>query len=176
MRATKSTNRRSTATAPSTPFRTSIEIPAAARVSINELLNQQLADTTDLFTQLKHAHWNVKGSDFYQLHKFFDELAAETLEWADLIAERITILGGYANGTVRMAASASRLPEFPTQAVDGLEHVATLVERYAAYCATTRAGIESTDKLGDPSTSDLLTEVSRAADKALWFLEAHLQG
>jgi starvation-inducible DNA-binding protein len=27
----------------------------------------------------------------------------------------------------------------------------------------------------DPTTSDLFTEVSRALDKDLWFLEAHLQ-
>ena len=30
--------------------------------------------------------------------------------------------------------------------------------------------------LDDLDTADLFTEVSRAVDKSLWFLEAHLQG
>lgn len=156
-------------------FNTSIDIPAEAREQINEILNQRLADTMDLFSQLKHAHWNVKGRDFYQLHLLFDQLAACPLEWSDLIAERVAILGGYASGTVRMAAANTRLQEFPTDATEGLEHVRALVAAYANYCASTREAIAKTEKLGDPTTTDLLTEVSRDADKNLWFLEAHLQ-
>lgn len=156
-------------------FKTTIDIPADKREQINEILNAQLADTTDLFTQIKHAHWNVKGSDFYQLHKLYDELAACTLEWSDEIAERIAILGGYVNGTLRMAASATRLPEFPQDAVEGMATVRALVESYANYCASTREAIEQTEELGDPTTADLLTEVSGDADKNRWFLEAHLQ-
>jgi len=85
-------------------------------------------------------------------------------------------LGGYAMGTTRMAAANSRLPEFPTDVVDSMGVVAALVERWASYCATTRESIDKTDELGDPTTADLLTEVSRGIDKWLWFVEAHQQG
>ena len=173
--ATRANGKRSGGTATRQTFKTSIDIPADAREQICEILNRQLADTTDLFTQLKHAHWNVKGSEFYQLHKLYDELAACTLEWSDEIAERAAILGGYVKGTLRMAAADTRLPEFPTDAVADMETVRALVAAYANYCASTREAIEATDKLGDPTTSDLLTEVSHDADKNLWFLEAHLQ-
>jgi starvation-inducible DNA-binding protein len=37
-----------------------------------------------------------------------------------------------------------------------------------------RAGIAATDEAGDADTADLLTGLSRALDKALWMLEAHL--
>ena len=74
-----------------------------------------------------------------------------------------------------MAAASSRLPEFPASAVDGPEFVVALVERYALYCASTREAIEKSDQLGDPTTADLFTEVTREADKNRWFLEAHLQ-
>src|SRR4051812_34201144 len=93
-------------------FPTQIDLPAETREAMIELLNQQLADTSDLASQLKHAHWNVKGKDFWQLHLLFDKLWECPVEWADMLAERATALGGYATGTVRMAASASRLPEF----------------------------------------------------------------
>jgi starvation-inducible DNA-binding protein len=169
------TNGKSAADATKRTFKTSIDVPPDVREKICEILNLQLADTTDLFTQLKHAHWNVKGPEFFQLHKLYDELAACTLEWSDEIAERIAILGGYAKGTLRMAADATRLPEFPPDCVQDIDTVRELVASYANYCATTREAINTTDELGDPTTADLLTEVSVDADKNLWFLEAHLQ-
>jgi starvation-inducible DNA-binding protein len=156
-------------------FATSIDVPPDAREKLNKLLNQQLADTADLFSQIKHAHWNIKGAGFIQLHLLFDKLAECALEWSDLIAERVAQLGGYALGTVRMAAAASKLPEFPLDATDSLEHVRALVRIHANYAASTRAAIEQSDKIGDPTTADLFTEISRDVDKNLWFLEAHLQ-
>lgn len=175
--ATKTEKRSSNGSADTVRFATKIDIPVDARDKINAILNQQLADTADLASQIKHAHWNVKGKDFYQFNLLFDTFAECALGWADEIAERISTLGGYAKGTVRMSASSSRLDEYPTDAVDGPDHVRALVAAYANYCATTREAIDATDELGDPTTADLLTEVSGDADKNLWFLEApHLSG
>lgn len=156
-------------------FDTRIDLPGDARGELVTLLNQQLADTFDLFTQSKQAHWNVKGENFYQLHELFDELAESIFPYIDMIAERATALGGAATGTARMAASASRLTEFP-DIVAGMECVKALADRFAALAKTTRAGIDRADELKDMDTADLLTEVSRTLDKDLWFLEAHLQG
>lgn len=89
------------------------DIPHHVRSAMIELLNQQLADAFDLYSQTKQAHWNVKGMHFIQLHELFDSLASSVLEFVDDIAERATALGGYAKGTARMAAHHSRLAEFP---------------------------------------------------------------
>lgn len=157
-------------------FTTSVDIPAQTRAKVNVVLNQHLADSFDLMSQVKQAHWNVKGSDFWQLHKLFDELAERATEWVDEFAERVTALGGYATGTVRMAAASSRLPEFPTEITESMDYVQALAERLAAFTNSARDAIEQTDELGDADTADLFTEVSRCADKYLYFLEAHLQG
>ncbi len=156
-------------------FPTHIDIPADKRESLCELLNGHLADTFDLMSQVKQAHWNVKGKDFYQLHLLFDEIAEELEEFVDKIAERCTSLGGYATGTARMAAEHSRLPEYPTDAVQGRDHVEALVERFGQYAGSVREAIDESDKLEDSSTADLYTEISRTVDKRLWFLEAHIQ-
>jgi starvation-inducible DNA-binding protein len=156
-------------------FRTSHDLPAKVRAQVIPLLNQQLADTTDLFTQVKTAHWNVKGPHFIALHELFDKLAAELLEHGDTVAERVTALGGLAVGTLRQAAGASRLADLPGGTVDGRAVVQALVERYAALAATTRAAIDATTALGDAGTADLFTGLSRGLDKSLWFLEAHVQ-
>ena len=157
-------------------FSTSIDIEQGPRGQLIEALNQHLADTADLYSQNKQAHWNVKGKDFFQLHLLFDQLAEEVEPFIDELAERVTALGGYATGTVRMAATSSRLPEFPVDCLDGMDVVRTLIERYAAYCGATREAIDTADgEMGDPTTADLLTDISRVADKHLYFLEAHLQ-
>ena len=156
-------------------FVTSIDVPEAAREKIIELLNQQLADTFDLYSQTKQAHWNVKGPHFIQLHLLFDNLAEEVFEFIDTIAERVTALGGRATGTLRMASEASRLPELPLNEVEGLAVVTELTERYADLAASTREAIKATAEWGDADTADLFTAQSRALDKALWFLQAHLQ-
>jgi len=50
-----------------------------------------------------------------------------------------------------------------------------LIERYGKIASAVRAAIDETANAGDADTADLLTALSRALDKNLWFLEAHLQ-
>ncbi len=156
-------------------FPTRIDLSDEAREALVELLNARLADAFDLFSQLKQAHWNVKGSDFIQLHELYDTVAADVLDHVDLIAERATALGGLALGTARLAASVSSLDEYPLGAVAGRDTITVVADRLAAFGRAVRAEIEGAALLGDQATADLFTEVSRAIDKHLWFVEAHLQ-
>jgi len=156
-------------------FNTSIDLAEGTREQLIELLNQRLADTFDLYSQTKQAHWNVKGMQFIALHELYDELAEHLLAFVDTIAERATALGGYAAGTARMAAANSQLAEWPQDATDSRTTIEALVERYAAYGKSVRAAIDTAEEAGDTDTADLFTEVSREIDKSLWFLEAHLQ-
>ena len=157
-------------------FETRIDLDQASREKLIALLNARLADTFDLYSQLKQAHWSVRGSDFIQLHELYDTLAESVLGFVDEIAERATALGGLATGTVRMAAEATSLEEYPIDAIAGEDTLHIVADRLAAYGAAVREAIEVTDsELGDIDTSDLFTEISRAIDKHLWFVEAHLQ-
>jgi starvation-inducible DNA-binding protein len=152
---------------------TRIDIKPKLCGSMIALLNQQLADTLDLYTQVKQAHWNVKGPHFIALHELFDKLAEDIEGPVDDIAERVTALGGVARGTARDAAARSRLKELGRDFYDH-KLVAELADRYAALAATTRAAIDTASEQGDADTADLFTGISRGLDKALWFLEAHL--
>jgi starvation-inducible DNA-binding protein len=157
-------------------FETRIDIPEEARAQLVDLLNDRLAESFDLYSQLKQAHWNVKGSDFIQLHALYDEIAESVLGFVDEIAERATALGGLALGTARMAATASSLDEYPLDAIQGQDTVAAIADRLAAFGAAVRSAIDTSAELEDQDTADLFTEVSRTIDKHLWFVEAHVQG
>jgi starvation-inducible DNA-binding protein len=161
---------------PPKTFPTRIDVGAEVRAATVRLLNTELADLLDLHAQTKHAHWNVRGPDFIALHKLFDELADTLTDAIDDTAERAAALGGVANGTLRQAAAASRLPEFPAGTFKDLKVVEALATRYADLAKYTREAIDAADRFGDKDTADLFTGVSRGLDKALWFLEAHLQG
>lgn len=163
-------------TTKSVRFSTRMDLSQSVRTEMAGLLNARLADVFDLYSQTKQAHWNVKGPQFMALHELFDDLAAELLDHADMIAERVTAMGGVALGTVRLAAATSSLEEFPADAFEGMAVVAALSDRYAAFGAAVRAAIDTADTAGDKDTADLFTEVSRGVDKNLWFLEAHIQG
>jgi starvation-inducible DNA-binding protein len=156
-------------------FDTRIDIPAGNRQEIIEILNARLSDTLDLYTQTKFAHWNVKGKDFYQVHLLFDAVAEHVEEGIDLIAERITALGGVANGTLREAAANSSLSEYNLGARTSMEHVAAVADQVAVVANAAREAIDQTDDLEDKGTSDLFTEIVRTLDKDLYFLESHLQ-
>ena len=75
-----------------------------------------------------------------------------------------------------MAAASSTLPEFPTEITESMDYVRAVADRLAAFTNSARKAIDQTDELGDANTADIFTEVSRCADKYLYFLEAHLQG
>ncbi|MEN9216996.1 MAG: DNA starvation/stationary phase protection protein Dps [Gloeomargarita sp. HHBFW_bins_162] len=159
-----------------TLYPTRLDLPAEVRAQVIAILNQALANTFDLYSQTKQAHWNVKGSDFYALHELFDEMAGELLGYVDELAERVTALAGVALGTVRTVAQTSQLAEYPLDAVTGKDHLMALADRYAQYAKFVRQAIDQTTELGDADTADLFTGISRMADKRLWFLEAHLHG
>ncbi len=152
-----------------------IDISASNREKLVDLLNQSLADTADLVSQVKQAHWNVKGMNFWQLHLLFDSVYEALDEYVDTIAERVTTLGGVANGTVRMAAASSKLSEFPTNLSSGKDFVTAVRDRVASYGESIRANIDKSEEdLDDPTTADLYTEITREVDKQLYFLESHL--
>ena len=146
-----------------------------SRKKLINILNQSLADVTDLAANLKQAHWNVKGLEFISLHEMFDKLAKNANVQIDLIAERITSLGGTALGTVRQAAKASSLEEFPLNTFSAINILKKLALNHAELGKSSRDNIKITEILGDTVTSDLYIELTSLLDKNLWFIEAHLQ-
>jgi starvation-inducible DNA-binding protein len=153
---------------------TGIDLPSEIRLYVIALLNQTLSCTVDLRSHVKQAGWNVRGPDFTPLQALFATMASDLDAYADLVAERISVLGGMARGTAPTAAMQSRVAASPDSLVDGQAQVGALAERFAPYARAMRGSIALTADVEDADTAAVYTELSRGVDKQLWVLEAHL--
>lgn len=155
-------------------YKTPSQLPETARTELVRTLNERLADGLDLHSQIKVAHWNVRGPQFPALHPLFEQFANQLATHNDSIAERAVTLGGLAIGTTRAVAKGSRLPDYPADTTRDLDHVKLLAERFEAYLAGVRESRGIGEKLGDTDTVDLLTGVITEFEKNSWFLRATL--
>jgi starvation-inducible DNA-binding protein len=153
---------------------TRIDIPPEIRMYLITMLNQTLACTVDLRSQVKQASWNVKGKEFSQLQTLFGTIATELDTYADLMAERLVVLGGVALGTARTAATQSTLQEYPGDIAAGDAHALALVERLACYAAAIRADIAHAKDVEDANTASIYIDISRGIENRLGALDAHL--
>ena len=157
-------------------YKSPSHLPEEARVKIAETLNARLADGLDLHSQIKVAHWNIKGSQFAALHPLFETFAVGLALHNDTIAERAVTLGAKAYGTARHVAKTSKLPDYPSETTRDMEHVKLLAERIEKYLEGTRESRTIAEKHGDTDTVDLFTQVVTEFEKHAWFLRASLDG
>ncbi len=156
-------------------YKSPSHLPEASRKSICETLNGRLSDGLDLHSQIKVAHWNIKGPQFAALHPLFETFAIALGDFNDSIAERAVTLGGRAYGTVRHSAQNSKLPEYPQDTTRDLDHVKLLAERIEKYLDGTKAARESIQALDDSDSFDLLSSIITDFEKHAWFLRASLE-
>jgi starvation-inducible DNA-binding protein len=150
------------------------QLGADARAQLAASLNERLVDGLDLHSQIKVAHWNIKGPHFAALHPLFETFAVALANFNDAIAERAVTLGALAHGTARHVAATSRLTEYPQDTVRDLDHVRLLADRIEQYLAGMRTTRGLGEKLLDTDTVDLLTQVVSEFEKHGWFLRASL--
>lgn len=156
-------------------YKNRVNLPDATKAKVVEVMQEKLAAAFDMYSQAKFAHWNVKGLNFYQLHLVFDATAKVIFKQIDPIAERITQLGGVANGTVRMAAANSPIAPYKVESITGPEHLEALANALGTYCAALRDASDKIDDLEDEPTADFFKQLVVEAEEELYFIESHLE-
>lgn len=140
-----------------------------------ELLSILLADEMLLYVKTRKFHWNVSGESFMELHKLFQSQYAELEETIDLIAERISKLGGKTIGTMHEFNSLTRLKELPNKYPLQKEMIKELLADYETLIVHIRKDIEaSNDKSKDAGTIDFLTGVMEQHETTAWILRRYL--
>jgi starvation-inducible DNA-binding protein len=137
------------------------------------LLNTLLADEHILYSKTRNYHWNYEGDNFMEMHKFYEGQYEELAEMIDDIAERIRKIGHHAESRLKDFVKLARLDE-PNYTTKQSEQVKNLTDDHETLIRLLRKDIDTTDKLNDAGTTDLLTRVIQVHEKMAWMLRSYL--
>ncbi len=152
-----------------------IGLSEESREAVCKILNTLLADEYVLYTKTRNYHWNVRGHQFNDLHKFFQEQYEQLAEIIDEVAERVRMLGGRSNGSLTEFIKTSRLKETPGEFPDSLTMVEKLLNDHESIIRTTREDVDACDeRYDDVGTSDFLTGIMELHEKNAWMLREFL--
>jgi len=137
-------------------------------------LKTSLADTYTLLLKTHTFHWNVTGSQFYNLHLLFEKQYNELVSAADKIAERIRALGYYAPGGLRTYASMTSI-EDPKEDLSADDMLRSLIADYEKLTDGAKSGINIAIRDSDDATANLLTDLLQEQQKQAWMLQSSLK-
>ncbi len=156
-------------------MKANIGIPETHLAKIAQNLNVLLADETILYTKTRNYHWNYEGINFMEMHKLYEGQYEELAEFIDEIAERIRMLGHFAEGRLKDYVKLARLEE-PDYTTKQDEQLKNLLADHELLARLIRAEITVTDdEFGDTGTADFLTALLRFHEQKAWMIRAYLQ-
>ncbi len=152
-----------------------IGITDSNRQAVANELAKILADENVLYQKTKNAHWNIEGTDFYAMHKFFETQFGQLDELIDSVAERIRSLGHYAPATLQSYLSLTHLTEKNKYVNDSQGFLRELLSDHESLIMIMRQHIKAfTDDHHDLGTSDFITSLMEQHEKMAWFIRAHI--
>lgn len=152
-----------------------IGISEVNRKAVADELNQLLADEHILYNRTRSFHWNVEGASFMEFHKLYEDQYNELAEKIDQIAERIRIIGHYAEGRLSELVKMSKLEEKETP-TDTKDQVQILLKYHESIIVNLRK-MESdfSDKYHDAGSSDFANGLMQFHEKTAWILRSYLR-
>ncbi|MNW42398.1 Dps family protein [Fontibacillus panacisegetis] len=146
---------------------------SANKTSLEQVLNEQVANLNVLYVKLHNYHWYVKGSNFYSLHSKFEELYNEVTAQMDAVAERLLTIKGSPSATIKEYLEIATIQE-ATGNEDASTMVQNLIEDFATLSESFQEGLDLADKAEDDVTADLLTGFKSDIEKHMWMLRSYL--
>jgi len=148
-------------------------VPEKSQLAAKKL-NTILADEFLLYTKTRNYHWNVEGSNFMEMHKFYETLYSELAEVIDVVAERIRSIGHYSQGRLKDFIELTNLLE-PDYTTDQKSQLQNLLEDHETISRYLRKDIPVfNDEYHDIGNADLLTDLLKSHEKWAWFIRSYL--
>jgi starvation-inducible DNA-binding protein len=138
-------------------------------------LNKILANEHILYAKTHNYHWNYIGDNFIEMHKFYEGQYEELAEMIDEVAERIRMIGHFAEGRLKEYLKLTDLEETaPTP--DQQKQVRNLLDDHETVIRLLRQQVDiMQDKLKDAGTADFLTGLMEKHEKMAWMLRSYLK-
>jgi starvation-inducible DNA-binding protein len=154
-----------------------------ANIGINEQLaqlaatrvNQILADEYVLYTKVRNCHWNIEGSNFMEMHKFYEDVYNAIDEKIDEIAERVRMSGHYAEGLLKDFLSLTNLleEEYSNNQKQQLEN---LLSDHETLIRNLRNDVNTfTNEYKDLGNAEFLMALMKLHENYAWFIRSYLK-
>ena len=138
-------------------------------------LNKVLADEFVLYAKTRNYHWNVEGSNFMEMHKFYESQFEQLYEIVDDVAERIRTIGHYAEARLKDYIKLSHLEEQEYTNKQS-EQLQNLLADHEVIIQNLRKLISLfADEHKDQGTSDFVTGLMERHEKMAWFIRSYLK-
>ncbi|HLW33854.1 MAG TPA: DNA starvation/stationary phase protection protein [Aequorivita sp.] len=134
-------------------------------------LNVLLADYHLYYQKLRNFHWNVVGTNFFDLHNKFEEMYEDAKTKIDEIAERILTLRFQPTSNFSDYIKMSSIKE-DSEDIKDLQMVQNLLNDHGLLLKQMRKVVEAADKAEDEGTIDLIGGYIGYIEKVSWMLDA----
>lgn len=135
-----------------------------------EQLNVLLADYHVYYQKLRNFHWNIEGTNFFDLHEKFEEMYDDAKEKIDEIAERILTLQHSPKSNLTDYLEITTLEESKNN-LDDSTMVDTLLSDHGKIISQMRKVVKVADEANDEGTIDLTGAYIRELEKTSWMLD-----
>jgi len=142
-------------------------------MTIEQVLNQQIANWNVLYTKLHHFHWYVKGPHFFTLHAKFEELYEEAASTMDEFAEQLLAIGGSPISTLKESLQLATIDE-TNEKLTADEMVQSVINDFSLIIDELKAGMEVAEQNNDEVTSDMFLGLIGKLNKHNWMLKSFL--
>lgn len=150
-----------------------IGLENAKAMELTGKLNDLLANFHIYYQNIRGFHWNIKGTDFFQLHPKYEELYNEALLNIDEIAERILTLGGVPQHAFSSYLETAEIKE-EKNVSDSKATVQTTIENISTLIKKEREILKIAADAEDEGTNALVSEYVKNHEKEIWMLSAFL--
>jgi starvation-inducible DNA-binding protein len=152
-----------------------IGVPGHEIEEIVTLMNALLVDEYTLYLKTRNAHWHIKGTDFNELHKVFENNYKALDVMIDEIAQRVRSLGHYALGSLEDFLSVTHLVEEGYNYNDTGQIIQILLNQHKSIIHIIRKDISLvSEKYNDLGASDFLALLMKQHKKMSWMLRSYL--
>jgi starvation-inducible DNA-binding protein len=144
--------------------------------SVKELargLNDLLADLQLFYQNVRGFHWNLRGSNFFELHLKFEELYTDLQLKIDEVAERVLTLGETPLHTYDDYLKRSDVPAV-RDVTSGAEAMKHCIAGFSVLLVRERALLALSASIGDEGTNALMSDYIRQQEKTVWMYRAWL--
>jgi starvation-inducible DNA-binding protein len=120
-----------------------------------------------LYHKFRNFHWNVEGSDFFELHAEFENDYTELAEHIDIVAERIRVFNHKPMLSMQQISEVSEITDIENE-LSARDMVLSIVDDYNIMHNKLLDALDVALSIGDNVTEQMITDLMRYIEKRNW--------